>query len=213
MAVRRGVPGLALETWDSRNSPARRNPAWLHKTARGCHTRDGGAYSRRKVVAAAAVEQSGFHAALLESAGRSRTGTSRSAQLFGEVFVTMDDPVTLFNVGFRGESSAAFTGPLERRIGGRFRLRISRRTSFRLQFRLSCRRHRQTSRLDNFTPDKVPRMGRILHRPSRRTLSLTTCQAVARLRAFGLLRRAGSVFIPAAISATLRCDSSRSACT
>ena len=50
-------------------------------------------------------------------------------QLFGEVFVTVDDPVTLFDVGFRGESSAALTGPLERRTSGRFRLRISWRAS------------------------------------------------------------------------------------
>jgi hypothetical protein len=41
-----------------------------------------GSYSRKKVVAAAAVEEAGFHAALLESAGRSRTGTSRSAPAF-----------------------------------------------------------------------------------------------------------------------------------
>jgi hypothetical protein len=51
-------------------------------------------------------------------------------QLFSQVFIAMDDPVTFFDVGFRGESSAAFTGPLERRIGGRFRLRISWRTSY-----------------------------------------------------------------------------------
>ena len=98
-------------------------------------------------------------------------------QLLSEVFVTVDNPVTFLDVGFRGESSAAFTGPLERRIGGRFRLRISRRTSFRLQFRLSCRRHRQTGRLDNLSPDKIPRMGRILHRLQLRSLQLSSCQA------------------------------------
>ena len=57
-------------------------------------------------------------------------------QLFSQVLITMDGPVTFFDVGFRGESSAALTGPLERRIGWRFRFRISRRTSCRLQSRL-----------------------------------------------------------------------------
>jgi hypothetical protein len=41
-----------------------------------------GSYSRKKVVAAAAVEQAGFHAAFLESAGRSHTGTGLSAPAF-----------------------------------------------------------------------------------------------------------------------------------
>ena len=101
---------------------------------------DGGAHSRKKVAAAAAVEQAGFHAAFLKApAGVARAQVVPS-QLFGEVFVTVDDPVTFLDVGFRGESSAAFTAPLERRTGGRFRLRISRRASCwdRIQITLSA---------------------------------------------------------------------------
>ena len=88
----------------------------------------------------------------LKTQARAARAQIVAPQLFSQVFIAMDDPVTFFDVGFRGESSAAFTGPLERRIGWRFRLRISRHTSCRLQSRLPWAQS-QSHLCDHFRQD------------------------------------------------------------